>query len=70
MAGNNNNGNGKFLQKASRSMERRGTKGLFRRQAERAGMSTEAWAQKQKDSPDPKQRKRANFAINAMRAGR
>lgn len=61
---------GKWLQKASSSMERRGTKGLFSGQAERHGMSTQAWAQKQKSSSNPLQRKRANFALNAMRAGR
>jgi len=60
----------KWMQQASDSMERRGTKGLFRRQAERRGMSTEAWAEKQKSSDNPQQRKRANFALNAMRAGR
>jgi len=61
---------GKFLQRASESMERRGTKGLFRAQAERHGMSTAAWAAKEKNSPDPKQRKRAVFAQNAMRASK
>lgn len=57
-----------FLQKANASFERKGTKGLFRRQAERHGMSTAEWAAKEKNSPDPKQRKRATFAQNAMRA--
>ena len=58
----------KFLQKASERMEAKGTKGLFRRAAERAGMSTAAFAAKEKNSPDPKMRKRATFAQNAMRA--
>lgn len=58
----------KFLQKASARMERKGTKGLFRRQAERHGMSTEQWAEKEKSSSNPKQRKRATFAMNAMNA--
>jgi hypothetical protein len=60
----------KWMQKASESMERRGTKGLFSRQAERHGMSTAAWARKQKSSDNPAQRKRATFALNAMRAGK
>lgn len=60
----------KFLQKATARMEAKGTKGLFRRQAERHGMSTEQWAEKEKNSPDPKQRKRATFAENAMHASK
>lgn len=58
----------RFLQKATERMEKKGTKGLFRRAAERAGMSTEAFAEKEKSSTDPKMRKRANFALNAMKA--
>ena len=61
---------GKFLQRATEEMEKKGTKGLFKRQAERHGMSTEAWAAKEKNSTDPKQRKRATFAQNAMNASR
>lgn len=60
----------KWLQKASDKMEQKGTKGLFSRAAARAGMSTEAFAAKEKNSPDPKMRKRATFAQNAMRAQR
>jgi hypothetical protein len=61
---------GKFLQRASEEMEAKGTKGLFRKQAERHGMSTAEWAAKEKNSEDPKQRKRATFAQNAMNAGK
>lgn len=61
---------GRFLQKATERMESKGTKGLFKRQAERHGMSTAEWAAKEKNSPDPKQRKRATFAQNAMRAAK
>lgn len=60
----------KFLQKASARMEKKGTKGLFRRAAEKAGMSTSAFAEKEKHSENPKMRKRAVFAQNAMRAAR
>lgn len=60
----------KWLQRASDKMEKKGTKGLFRRQAERHGMSTAEWAAKEKNSPDPKERKRATFAQNAMRASK
>jgi len=51
-------------------MEKKGTKGLFRRAAERAGMSTAEFAAKEKNSPDPKMRKRATFAQNAMGAAK
>lgn len=60
----------KWLQHATEKMEKKGTKGLFRRAAERAGMSTAAFAEKEKNSPDPKMRKRANFAANAMHASK
>ena len=60
----------KFLQRATEKMEKKGTKGLFRRAAEKAGMSTAAFAEKEKHSDDPKMRKRAVFAQNAMRAAR
>lgn len=53
---------GRFLQKATERMEKKGTKGLFRRQAERHGMTTEQWAHHEENSPNPKQRKRASFA--------
>jgi hypothetical protein len=55
------------MQQASARMERKGTKGLFKRQAERHGMTTSQWAHKQQNSPDPKQRQRANFALVGMR---
>lgn len=60
----------KWLQRATEKMEKKGTKGLFRRQAERHGMSTEQWASHEKDSSNPKQRERATFAQNAMRASK
>ena len=60
----------KWLQKATDKMEQKGTKGLFKRAAERAGMSTAEFAVKEKNSPDPKMRKRATFAQNAMRASK
>jgi hypothetical protein len=60
----------KWLQKATDKMEAKGTKGLFKRAAERAGMSTEEFAAKEKNSPDPKMRKRATFAENASKASK
>lgn len=60
----------KWLQRATEKMESKGTKGLFKRAAERAGMSTAEFASKEKDSPDPKMRKRATFAQNAIKAGK
>ena len=60
----------KWLQAASEKMEKKGTKGLFKRAAERAGMSTEAFAEKEKNSSDPKMRKRASFAANAIKSSR
>jgi len=61
---------GNFFKKATDKMEQKGTKGLFRRQAERNGMSTEQWAEKEENSPDPKQRQRANFAEVGMKISR
>ena len=58
---------GNFFQKANERMEKKGTKGLFKRQAERHGMTTEQWASHVENSPDPKQRERANFAEVGMR---
>lgn len=60
----------KWLQKASDKMEQKGTKGLFKRAAERAGMSTSEFAAKEKNSSDPKMRKRATFAQNAIRSAK
>lgn len=60
----------KWLQKATDKMEQKGTKGLFKRAAERAGMSTAEFAAKEKNSPDKKMRERATFAQNAMRASK
>ena len=55
---------------AVKSMERRGTKGAFSKSAKQAGMSTSAYANKVLSSPtaSPLQKKRANFARNAMKA--
>lgn len=60
----------KWLRQATDKMEKSGTKGLFSRAAQRAGMSTQAFAAKEKNSPNPKMRKRATFAQNAMNAGK
>ena len=60
----------KFLQKAAARMENKGTKGLFKRQAERRGMSTTAWARHEENSSDPEQRERANFAEVGMKLAR
>jgi hypothetical protein len=56
-----------WIQAATEKMEKKGTKGLFARQAERHGMSTSEWTAKEKNSPDPAQRKRANFAANVRK---
>jgi hypothetical protein len=41
--------------------------GIFKSAAKRAGMSTQAFAAKEKNSDDPKMRKRATFAQNAKK---
>lgn len=41
--------------------------GIFKKAAKRAGMSTQAYASKEKHSDDPKMRKRATFAQNAAK---
>ncbi len=61
-----------WIAKATASMERRGTKGAFSKSAKQAGMSTGAYANKVLSSPtaSPLQKKRANFAKNAMAASK
>jgi len=54
----------KFLQKAEERMEEKGTKGLFGRKAKAAGMSTQAYARKEKGAGG-KLGKEANFALTA-----
>ena len=53
-------------------MKRRGTKGTFSKAAQKAGMSTGAYANKVLANPkaSPLQKKRANFARNAIKASR
>ena len=53
-------------------MEKKGTKGKFSASAKRAGMSTQAYANKVLNNPNASglQKKRANFANNAMKASR
>ena len=61
-----------WLGTASASMKRRGTKGAFSNSAKKAGMSTGAYANKVLSNPkaSPLQKKRANFAKNAMKASK
>ena len=61
-----------WIGKASASMKRRGTKGTFSKAAQKAGMSTCAYANKVLANPkaSPLQKKRANFARNAMKASK
>ena len=55
------------MQAARESMERRGTVGKFGAKAKKAGMSTQAFARKEKNAGG-KLGKEANFAINAGKA--
>ena len=57
----------KWMQKARESMEKRGTVGKFGRKAKKAGMSTQAFARKEKHAGG-KLGKEANFALNASKA--
>lgn len=58
---------GHWIQKATSKMERKGTKGVFSAAARRHGMSTHAFAEKEKNSSNPTERKRANFALNVAK---
>lgn len=53
----------KWIQKAREGMEAKGTVGSFSRAAKKAGMSTMAFARKEKNAGG-KMGKKANFAIN------
>ena len=56
----------KWIQKATKKMEKKGTVGSFSAKAKRKGMTTLQYARwVMKNSKDPKLRKQANFAINA-----
>lgn len=57
-----------WMQGARRSMEKKGTKGVFKKAAERAGMSTGAFARKEKHAKSGLMRKRATEALNFMSA--
>ena len=61
-----------WIGKAAASMKRRGTKGTFSKSAKQAGMSTGAYANKVLSNPkaSPLQKKRANFARNAIKASK
>lgn len=58
---------GKWMQQASEETERKGHKGIFRRAAERAGMSTRAYAEKEEHAPGVTG-KRARLALAYMGA--
>jgi plasmid stability protein len=62
----------KWLQKATARMEKKGTKGAFSAEAKRHGMSTEQYARKILSSKNatPLQKKRAVFALNAIKAAK
>ena len=51
-----------WMQKESKREEAKGTKGSFSRSAERAGMSTQAYARKEEHAPG-KTGKRARMAL-------
>ena len=59
----------KWIQKATKKMEKKGTKGAFSRSAQKAGMSTKAYANKVLHDPHASalQKKRANFAKNVAK---
>lgn len=63
----------KWLQKASKEIEDKGTEGVFSAKAKKAGMSTKEYAahvMANKDDFDPKTIKQANFAKNAIKASK
>ena len=62
----------KWMQKATKRMERKGTEGEFSEKAKRAGMSTLEYANKVLSNPNAPAdlKKQANFARNAIRVSR
>lgn len=63
----------KWMQKARKRMEKRGTVGTFREKARRRGMSTLEFAQKVLSGAikaDTETKQQANFARNAIRISR
>lgn len=66
----------KWMQKASEEMERKGTKGAFRKMAAKAGGLNKSgkikseFIEKELKSPNPTTRKRASFAKAARSAKR
>ena len=57
----------KWMQKAAERMKEKGTVGSFSRMAKEHGMSTQAFARKEKHAGG-KIGKKANFALNAAKA--
>jgi hypothetical protein len=57
----------RWMQKASESIKANGTKGVFKAAAQRHGMSTEAYAEKEKGAPG-KVGKRARLALAFAKA--
>ncbi|HEX8800428.1 MAG TPA: hypothetical protein VF772_17550 [Terriglobales bacterium] len=57
----------KWMQSVSSGIEKRGTKGVFKAAAQRAGMSTRAYAEKHKHSAG-KTGRRARLALAFMSA--
>lgn len=55
------------LSEASEKMEKKGTKGLFTKEAKKAGKSVGAFAKEERNSKNPKMRERAVFAANAQK---
>jgi len=63
----------KWMQKAVKRMQKKGTVGEFRKKAQRHGMSTLEFAQKVLSGAikaDAETKKQANFARNAIRISR
>ena len=55
------------LSDASAEMEKKGTKGLFTKEAKKAGKSVGEFAKEERHSTNPTMRKRAVFAANAQK---
>ena len=55
------------LTEARQRMEKKGTVGLFTKEARKAGKSVAAFAKEERHSKNPTMRKRAVFAANAQK---
>lgn len=62
----------RWMQSVNKEIQKEGTEGVFRKEAQRHGMSTEEYARKVLNDPESTtlKKRRANLALNFIRASR